>query len=58
MLYTDAIQACIMLGGYVALVAVGMDKTGGWSHVWQTAEDGGRFNFDEYVAIDNLCYIL
>ena len=45
MLYTDFIQTLIMLGGYVALVVVGVGEVGGIDKVWQAAEDGGRFNF-------------
>ena len=33
-LYTDFIQTLIMLGGYVALVVVGVGEVGGIDKVW------------------------
>ena len=45
MLYTDFVQTLIMLGGYVALVVVGVQEVGSMGEVWRAAQRGGRFNF-------------
>ena len=47
--WTDTIQAFIMLTGLLVLVVFGSIESGGPSYVYNTAKEQGRFNFDKYV---------
>ena len=43
--WTDTIQAFIMLAGLLLVCIMGSAKAGGPAYVYQTAKDIGRFNF-------------
>ena len=45
--WTDAIQMIILLGGLFALAILGSMRVGGAEAVWRIAVDTGRINFDE-----------
>ena len=47
-LWADTIQMSIMVAGQLAVVIQGSIKVGGFSKVWQIAEEGGRINFNKY----------
>ncbi|XP_059482403.1 sodium-coupled monocarboxylate transporter 1-like isoform X2 [Neocloeon triangulifer] len=43
--WTDTLQTCLMMMAMVAVFAMGVARVGGWEHVWQAAERGGRLEF-------------
>jgi len=45
--WTDALQMVILLGGLVTIAALGSAKLGGGSVVWNAASLDGRINFNE-----------
>ena len=46
-IYTDAMQALIMLVGLVVVCVIGSSQAGGSSEVFMTAKEIGRFNFNK-----------
>lgn len=49
MVWADALQMFIMLGGFLAVLVAGVISEGGLPAVWQTAKEGGRLNLLEYI---------
>ena len=47
MIWNDVFQAIVMLGGLVAILAVGSYKVGGFRVVWERLEKGDRLHFFE-----------
>lgn len=45
--WTDVIQAGIMVGSCISVVVLGVSKVGGLSEVWRRAEEGHRISFFE-----------
>ena len=45
--WTDAIQMVILLGGLIVIAAIGASKMGGGNAVWEIAKSTGRTNFAE-----------
>lgn len=45
--WTDFLQFIIMMAAILAVIVLGMNKAGGWTNVWKTANDGGRLIFFE-----------
>ena len=45
MLWTDALQALLMLGSLCVVVGKGITDVGGMSVVWERAEASGRVEF-------------
>jgi len=45
--WTDALQMVLLLGGLVAIAAIGSAKLGGAAVVWNTATLDGRTIFNE-----------
>ncbi|TRY75595.1 hypothetical protein TCAL_00525 [Tigriopus californicus] len=43
--WTDVFQIFIMFGGILAILIRGLERTGGFSNVWDTAEKSGRIEF-------------
>lgn len=43
--WTDVIQAGIMVSSCVLVVLLGITKVGGLSEVWRRAEEGNRIEF-------------
>lgn len=43
--WTDTLQFLLMIGGLVCVIILGLISTGGFFHVWETAENGGRLIF-------------
>lgn len=43
--WTDVFQIFIMFGGILAILIRGLEETGGFAKVWETAEQGGRIEF-------------
>ena len=54
MVWTDTIQAAIMLLGLVVVCIMGNIKAGGLGHVYHTAKEIGRLNFDR-LTIHHIC---
>ena len=48
-IWTDALQAVIMLVGLTLVCALGTREAGGATSVFETAKEIGRFNFDKWV---------
>ena len=48
--WTDAVQMCILLVGLTALAVMGCVRAGGGEAVWRIAVDTGRINYDESVS--------
>lgn len=42
MVWTDVLQAAIMVGSVVMVAVLGIHSVGGLSEVWNRAVDGGR----------------
>ena len=56
MVFTDVIQAIVMLVGLVVIVVVGAITVGSISSVFDIAHRGGRLEFFKYVFDNNtLC---
>ena len=49
--YTDVIQAIVMLVGLVAMVAIGVSTVGGITTVFDIANQGGRLEFFKCVFL-------
>ncbi len=43
-LWTDALQAVIMIGSIIAVIIAGVNQIGGMSIVWERAKDAGRLD--------------
>lgn len=43
--WTDVIQATVMVSSCVLVVVLGVSKVGGLSEVWRRAEEGNRIEF-------------
>jgi solute carrier family 5 (sodium-coupled monocarboxylate transporter), member 8/12 len=43
--YTDTLQFILMIGGLVCVISLGLASAGGFEHVWNTADAGGRLIF-------------
>ena len=52
--WTDSIQALIMLSGMVTVCIMGTIQAGGINTVFNTANDIGRFNFNKYFVSLNV----
>ena len=48
-IWTDALQAVIMLIGLLVVCLLGNYQAGGATEVYNTAKDLGRFNFNKLV---------
>ena len=46
-LWVDTFQSAVMLVGVIALIAMGVAKSGGLTDVWTVAAAHGRINFGE-----------
>lgn len=44
-LWSDTVQAMIMLAGLIACLVQGTRAVGGLGQVWEIADRGGRINF-------------
>lgn len=42
MVYTDALQLIMMIGGIICVMFLGLNVTGGLGNVIRTADEGGR----------------
>ena len=49
MIWTDALQAVIMLVGLLVVCILGTEQAGGASTVYNTAKQIGRINLNKYV---------
>ena len=47
MIWTDAIQMAIVMGGTMAIAIIGAEKVGGASEVWDIVKEDNRINFNE-----------
>lgn len=47
---TDALQFVLMIAAILAILFMGLDAAGGWTHVWEAAERGNRLHFFKLVA--------
>jgi len=50
-LWTDSLQAVIMVVSMAVVVIVGTNNLGGVSEVWKRADSTNRINFFQYVAL-------
>lgn len=48
--WTDVVQALIMVGSCIVFVVLGVVKVGGLSTVWERATDGNRIEFFKFVT--------
>jgi Na+/proline symporter len=44
-IWTDALQTCLMMGAMVVVFVMGVSRVGGWSDVWDAADRGSRLEF-------------
>lgn len=49
-LWTDALQAIIMIGSVIAVTIAGASQIGGMSVVWERASEAGRLDVWKYVC--------
>lgn len=49
MLWTDTFQMSIVIIGVIVLLVAGAEEAGGFSKVWDIADENGRLEFDKYV---------
>uniref|UniRef100_H2YWR7 Sodium-coupled monocarboxylate transporter 1 n=1 Tax=Ciona savignyi TaxID=51511 RepID=H2YWR7_CIOSA len=47
-IWTDALQASIMLVGFVAILIQGSLKLGGFANIWKLCEQGSRIEFGQF----------
>lgn len=43
--WTDTVQFILMLGAIISVIVLGLNTTGGFMNVWNTADRGGRLIF-------------
>ena len=48
-LWTDSLQTIIIFAGLIVILIEGSKAVGGFSRVWDIANNGGRIIFDEYA---------
>ena len=46
-LWTDTFQMTIVILGIFVLLIAGVEEAGGFSNVWEIADEGGRIEFDK-----------
>ena len=51
MIWTDVVQAVLMIGSLIPVLIKGTIDFGSFSEIWQEAYDGGRIQFWKYVPI-------
>ena len=44
-IWTDVVQAIVMMFGFFAVVIQGSINLGGFGNIWNTALEGGRIDF-------------
>lgn len=44
-IWTDVIQAIMMVTGFFAVIIQGSINHGGFGNIWKAAEEGGRIDF-------------
>ena len=50
MIWTDAVQMAIVMGGTMAIAIIGTDKVGGSSEVWDIVNEDNRINFNKLAS--------
>src|SRR5256885_1896570 len=50
-IWTDVLQFGILLSGLITVIVLGLLKSGGVSHVFQTGLDTGRFRFPDFFGV-------
>ena len=48
--WTDAVQMLIVMGGTLTIAIMGANKVGGPSEVWDIVKEDNRINFDLYYT--------
>ena len=57
MLWTDALQALVMVGAILSVIGLGLYEVGGISYVWEKAQLSDRTQFFMYVKISSCEFI-
>nr|XP_039267207.1 sodium-coupled monocarboxylate transporter 1-like [Styela clava] len=47
-IWTDVLQSILMLSGFVIVIIQGSINLGGFSNIWEAAQDGGRIDFHSF----------
>ena len=45
--WTDVVQCIVMVVGFIAVISAGCSAQGGFTNVWETAEERGRIDFNQ-----------